>query len=303
MLSRHDLAIFCRIPENWYWVCTLFFALFALFFIFRCYKSILKARSVQDTPTSKIRSAAQGYVELIGKQLICPQEPTTGYLTHKPCTWYSYKIEHYDQRNRCWEVIETGKSKNVFCIHDGTGLCYIDPEGADISAPTCDVWFGRTRRPTPVPQSFWAKMFGHGGSYRYTELRMEDDKPIYVCGNLLTLSQKNVQTEHRLKKVDRLVHAWDKNHALLLPLLLNLPLKRDEQKQDQPPQEKPKEHLSPTINVLSKHGLDSRHPFIISSHEEHKLVRGYQIDAFIWGLSFLGVFTLVTFLIQLRLNC
>ncbi|HRE32703.1 MAG TPA: hypothetical protein PLD88_12065, partial [Candidatus Berkiella sp.] len=66
--SYQDLSAFRLIPPEAFWTLIALFALFILYFMRQSYKSIIKARTLEDTPTAKIRSAAQGYVELSGTQ-------------------------------------------------------------------------------------------------------------------------------------------------------------------------------------------------------------------------------------------
>lgn len=48
---------------------------------------------MEDTPTSKLRSAAQGYVELSGYGALLEGAPIIAPLTGLTCTWYSHEIE------------------------------------------------------------------------------------------------------------------------------------------------------------------------------------------------------------------
>ena len=61
------------------------------FFVWK--KSFQHARVMEDMPTSKVRSAAQGFVELAGVQHPLDATPLLAPLTHHPCTWWSYVIE------------------------------------------------------------------------------------------------------------------------------------------------------------------------------------------------------------------
>ena len=72
-----------------------------------------QARHLLDTPTSKIRSAAQGYVEScrVLRDSADPQLP--GPLTHTPCLWWRYKIEEYTSngKKRSWRTLENASSE------------------------------------------------------------------------------------------------------------------------------------------------------------------------------------------------
>jgi len=61
------------------------------FFIWK--KFFQHARVMEDMPTSKVRSAAQGFVELAGMQHALEDKPLLAPLTQNSCTWWSYVIE------------------------------------------------------------------------------------------------------------------------------------------------------------------------------------------------------------------
>lgn len=71
-----------------------------------------QARHLLDTPTSKIRSAAQGYVEFYGVLHVCGEAQLLGPLTNTPCLWWRYKIEEYTAsgKKRSWRTLESGSS-------------------------------------------------------------------------------------------------------------------------------------------------------------------------------------------------
>ena len=108
------------------------------------YKSWRDGRVIRDTPTSRVRSAAQGYVELDGRGQLAPGVDTRAPLTRLPCTWWTYRIEEAQssRRSRSWNTIERGTSDSVFWLDDGTGRCLIDPRGAQVFAAEKTVWYG-----------------------------------------------------------------------------------------------------------------------------------------------------------------
>ncbi|MCP5277165.1 MAG: hypothetical protein H6935_02250 [Thiobacillus sp.] len=87
-------------------------------------------RAIHDTPTSRVASAAQGYVELHGhgqphqgQQLMTP-------FSQLPCLWYRFKTERRtDER---WEQVESGESLAPFDLEDTSGRCTIEPAGAHV---------------------------------------------------------------------------------------------------------------------------------------------------------------------------
>ena len=72
--------------DFWFWLLTLGVAVVAGGAAALRWLKI--ARLIEDTPTSRIRSAAQGYVELAGNGLPLPATKNPAPLTQRPCTWW-----------------------------------------------------------------------------------------------------------------------------------------------------------------------------------------------------------------------
>lgn len=126
------------------------------------------ARLVMDNPTSKVASAAQGYVELLGKTRRRPDEQVVAPYSHTPCVWCRYSKEELVGDSRL--TVASGETAATFVLEDSTGRCLVDPEGAII---------------TTSHKAKWRE-----GKYDYTEWRLLEDEPIYVLGEFRTLSSK-----------------------------------------------------------------------------------------------------------------
>ena len=122
------LLIGLRLESRNGWLVCL--AIMAAISILAWMSALGRLRTIRDTPTSKIASAAQGYVELLGSGHPFG-EPLLGQLSRLPCLWYRYKIE---QRNseRKWRSMDSGESDDSFILRDETGECVVDPEQAEI---------------------------------------------------------------------------------------------------------------------------------------------------------------------------
>lgn len=94
--------------------------------------NLRRQRAIADTPTSRIASAAQGYVELVGSGRACPDLPVLSPTHHLPCLWYRYR--HYVKENDKWRQTGMDESISPFLLDDGTGVCQIDPSEAEVSA-------------------------------------------------------------------------------------------------------------------------------------------------------------------------
>lgn len=157
----------------------------AFYFIWR---SLHRARIIEDTPTARIRSAPQGYVELEGIGQLLEGPPIVGPLTGIHCLWFRYKIEHrethHDSRGRSsstWSTLRSGVSDGLFLLEDDTGRCLIDPDGAEVVADDNDVWYGHDSFPRsgPPAKKFWFRL--GSGDYRYTEERLMPGS-VYALG-------------------------------------------------------------------------------------------------------------------------
>jgi len=99
-------------------------------------RNLWKMQHADNTPTSKIDSAAQGYVELSGTIMV---PPDTGLLHsphgNVPCVWWEYVIKDYPrgkQTDRSWVKAGKEQSTDVLYLMDGSGICEIHPQGASI---------------------------------------------------------------------------------------------------------------------------------------------------------------------------
>lgn len=140
--------------------------LMALISLFAWMSALRRLRAVRDTPTSRVASAAQGYVELIGRGHPLAGAPLLSKLSALPCLWYRYQVERRDSDNK-WHTEDRGESQDSFLLDDGSAVCVIDPFGAEILTQHKDVW----RR----------------GDYRYTEWKLLDIDALYVIGQFRTL--------------------------------------------------------------------------------------------------------------------
>ena len=199
------------------------------------FKSWAKNRAIADTPTSRIRSAAQGYVELSGRGLLPADSQNRGPLTGLPCTWWRYKIE--DRRNRggpigsswswddplssfwSWSSVDSGTSTVPFLLDDGTGQCLVDPSGAEVFPSVTTVWYGPDAWPQgriPGGDGVFGWLLDHipSGRYRYTEHRLEIQE--HVCALGAFRSEGGASVDDPDAAVTDLLHQWKQDQAALL---------------------------------------------------------------------------------------
>ena len=152
-----------------------------------------RLRAIRDTPTSKIASAAQGYVELTGRGHPFG-EPLLGKLSQLPCLWYRYKIERRDSERK-WRSMESGESDDTFFLRDDTGECVVDPEQAEILTRHHDQWLD--------------------GDYRYTEWKLIELDSLYVIGQFRTQGGGSLEFNTR-EELNALLAEWKKDMPSLL---------------------------------------------------------------------------------------
>jgi len=120
------------VPGSYYFILFLI-GIFLIISLVRTFQALKAYRDSKNTPTSKIRSAAQGFVELQGKQVAIEDQPCLSPLSFMPCTWYRYIIEEWVQREKSgsWELRHEESSSLPFLIQDDTGQCWVFPKEAD----------------------------------------------------------------------------------------------------------------------------------------------------------------------------
>jgi hypothetical protein len=152
-----------------------------------------RARAVDDTPTSKVASAAQGYVELIGTGKALAGAPLLSPLTHLPCLWFRYTVERKDSENK-WVLESEGESDASFILDDGTGQCMVDPEGAEMLVTKKDTWIE--------------------GGRRYTQWLLIEHQTIYALGQFATRGSVDFGLDVA-EDVKLLLAEWKKDRQML----------------------------------------------------------------------------------------
>ncbi|MHB1085573.1 MAG: hypothetical protein ACYCZA_12130 [Thiobacillus sp.] len=157
------------------------------------YANLKRYRTVADTPTSRIASAPQGYIELVGRGRQPPGAGLVSPLSGLPCLWYRYRIERKNGDH--WEHVESAVSYDTFGVDDGSGSVLVDPDGAEILTPR--------------------KQVSNSGNYRKTEWTLIEGETIYVIGEHVTLGGPNAVLD---KKADlgTLLDEWKRDKTTLL---------------------------------------------------------------------------------------
>jgi hypothetical protein len=200
--------------DFWFWVLILGFAVIGGGRL--ALRWIQIARLVEDTPRSRIRSAAQGYVELAGRTSWLPGTTNVAPLTQRPCVWWRFRIQKRvragsgTRRRESWRTIDQGRSTEPFVLDDGTGSCIVQPQGAEIVTGEATTWYGDT--PWPRPQQD-TRSRGLERDYRYHEERIYQDVEAYVLGGFR--SSSGMATDSREEQLRKLLAEWKRDQAAL----------------------------------------------------------------------------------------
>lgn len=262
------------------------------------FRSLIRARTIEDTPTAKIRSAQQGYVELAGQAKVIDGDPTLAPLTGMDCCWYRYKIEKHGGKN--WHTLESAGSEDLFLLDDETGECIIDPEGAEVTPSDKSVWYGSSRYPenrnpqrqtiTQQPLFKIARVLNtkitFGNRYRYTEERIYPGDALYAIGLFRSLDDvDHMQNQQRLTR--ELLQEWKQNKRLLLERFDQdrngkIDLQEWELARRTAHSETQKTYKAQidnqTLHSLTRTSSRS-HPFLLSTLPQFNLVRRYRLWA------------------------
>jgi len=150
------------------------------------------ARAINDTPTSRVASAAQGYVELRGRAQPHQGQQLATPHTQLPCLWYRYRVER--EVDNKWQHVDSAESLAPFDLEDATGRCAIEPDGAHIQTTHKE-----TRRE---------------GDLRHTEEVLLKDDTLYALGAFRSQSGRDLVLDAR-REVGELLAEWKRDQAEL----------------------------------------------------------------------------------------
>ena len=287
---------------------------FLLLFILLCFMGMVRSikcmRIIMDTPTSKIRSAAQGYVELKGKAKPII-DPILAPLSNKPCCWYHYKIEKevsttdsdgYPKTE--WRTVARETSPHFFHVIDGTGSVVICPAGADASIKVKETWYNTSvkKRKGSLGSALLNSVISSAacGRLRYYEERIEPDQKVVALGFFRTLSKN--ETPFELDEVKKHVEAEavKRKKVSTFRSLGNLAdtLKQEfTHKVDGIKEEweaAVKKDKYGKCHVLHK----KERPFIITTFSEKKIIKRYFWQSVICSTLFVGLVVVLYFVVR-----
>ncbi len=202
--------------DPWSWILALAFAAIGGGWLSLRWLRI--ARAVEDTPTSRIRSAAQGYVELAGRCRVLDGTENLAPLTLRPCVWWQFRIQQkaesslQGKRRQAWKTINSGRSELPFLLDDGTGQCIVQPSGAEVLTGESTTWYGSTPWPTQAAGAGLLRPQQH--RYRYIEERIYEHEQVCLLGRFR--SHTSTVSADTPAEVTALLAEWKQDQVALV---------------------------------------------------------------------------------------
>lgn len=227
--------------------------------------NLRRYRAIADTPTSRIGSAAQGFVELSGIGKALPGLGIVSPARQLPCLWYRYKA--YEYRNNDWVEIERGESDSEFLLDDGSGLCLLRPYAAEMVTDRKDSY--------------------RQGDIKYVEETLLAGERLYALGGFVSRGGSRNQDDPRAQ-LDEVLTEWKQDGAELRRRFdldgsgeieaseWRLALNAAEREAAQRHQEI---RAQPAIHSLDAPGHGK--PYLIANFQPERLARRYRYWA--WG--------------------
>jgi hypothetical protein len=272
-----------------FWVFGAVVAVVSIVFLRRGLDAFWRLRTITDTPTARIRSAPQGYVELRGR-VVANGDLVTAPLTRIACVWYRYKVQERrgSGRNTRWVTLDQGQADRPFLLEDETGRCLVEPAGADIHSRASDSWYGSDRHTARPQTSSWLQL---SRRYRFSEERILPGEPVYLLGHFET-PRRGPGERDRL--VRTLLAQWKRDPARMARFDLDgdgeISLEEwgatRQAAEDLAEQSELRLQAEPPLSRMSD-SRDARQPFIISTFGEGTLIGQLRFQAATGTAAFL----------------
>lgn len=178
-------------------------------------RNFRKARLIEDIPTAKVRSCAQGFAELSGTAGVCDGVPLVAPLTGETCVWYSIRIEEKTDDGSIggWKTIKKSTSTREFMLQDDSGECAIYSKGADIKPARKRRWHGTTINPRSSHPAA-AHMISNA-RYRYTEYSIHAGDFLYALGQFKTHRAGTIHQQAK-QAMGTILTEWKRDYPGLL---------------------------------------------------------------------------------------
>ncbi len=284
---------------------TLVLFMAVLFSLYKIYQTHQRYRFIQDTATSRIASAAQGYVELKGLAELLPESKIVSPFSQRKCIWYQCKVEVKKTTGKRSHWIEESNqvSEEIFLIKDDTGACVVIPEQAEVIPSHQRVWYGNGLQASHLnPEDSALSGFTGMGNYRFTEKMILVADTLYILGDFESI-RKNPDAQTIQQQVKELIRHWK-----IQPMRFLKPFDRDGNGKIQKNEwNEIKRHAElkvmqqnqqSVIHTIRK-PLEKNHPFLISTISEHELLNKKRLSLILYVMLFFVMLTVLITMINL----
>ncbi|MSP18633.1 MAG: hypothetical protein EXR74_03580 [Bdellovibrionales bacterium] len=153
-----------------------------------------RTRKVEDTPTSPIQSATQGYVEIQGNAWPVADSGTKN-LKGRNCVFRHLDIQVYVEsgKNSRWKTVYEERSEKPFIVFDTGGAALVRPQNAELELTRSSYRWSEIPPEIQLVLRERVKVRGFppskgifGASFRFEERAIVVGSPVYVKGNFTT---------------------------------------------------------------------------------------------------------------------
>lgn len=189
-------------------------AVFAALGLYGFLSRIRRDRTVGDTPLVRVRSAAQGYVKVMGRASPVSGTATAAPLSGRPCVWWDIRVDEQcgtdEKGHRNWVELEHRTSVDPFLLVDDDAQCLVGPLQAEVTPTSYDIWYGSSRQPTAPPPR--ANTPVQVGQYQYQERIIAAGAELCVIGEFRSHSE----TGNSSAAIAAKLHEWKQDQNTLL---------------------------------------------------------------------------------------
>lgn len=168
---------------------------FGLFLFFKGFSTMKRKQTIENIPTSKIRSVAMGLVEIYGQVIPAKKKILKSPFSGTKCVYYKYLIEEYRSSGKSshWATVLKDINGVPFFLRDKTGNVLVDPKGAEIDIPSKYSYtsgFGRPGMPKEIQKFLKTKgidhksLFGISKQMRFREWYIPAPKTLKDAKNI-----------------------------------------------------------------------------------------------------------------------
>jgi hypothetical protein len=170
-----------------------------LYLFYRGFRLFSRKRLILDTPTSKIRSASLGLVEVSG--LAVGRYTLPAPITGRPCYYYrttAWQSKPSGKSNQ-WEKVADESLHLPFFLDDNTGKVLIDPTGAEMDIHRdfheeygTSLLSFHTEVPPAVDAFLTRHGVGGGRKFRIEEYCIKPKNALFILGTLAEYPAANL---------------------------------------------------------------------------------------------------------------